>query len=419
MKTTLPDRKTNHYLLPSFFLSLCWGLAAAPPAFAEVSIEKRFYGVIEGAEQDKFKSVQNLDPFRRRTIDMKEIEAELEIYLGPQSKFEFEVEIEHGGTGTALEFDAFEEFGEFESEIERGGEVSLSEAYYEYSLGQEWDLVVGKAPLRLSLSSNHESPLEYAATTPSSLEGRMLPTDWTEPGLFIQYAPRWFSQDWKFRVGQVAGLNSEFFRKYSWIGGGHQRQFEGTNLDDVATTVNLQWGDFEDNTAVALGYYQGNSKNNRHKKDKLNVDARVTLWTAMASYRWNGLGVLAQALRGDLENSEAVATANATLGGLAKPKNFAALGAKAQADLVQLSYEFPQNWTLFVQQEKANTFAAIQGEIYADPRYDVQQWSYGLAHHWDNNSYLKAQFIKEKTQLEGLPETQKLIVQLGFDTGEF
>ena len=43
-----------------------------------------------------------------------------------QLEFEAEVELEHGGTGTSLELD-YEEFGEFEQEVSKGGEVALEE----------------------------------------------------------------------------------------------------------------------------------------------------------------------------------------------------------------------------------------------------------------------------------------------------
>jgi hypothetical protein len=39
---------------------------------------------------------------------------------------ELEVEFEHGGTGSALELE-YEEFGEFEQEVEKGGEVLVEE----------------------------------------------------------------------------------------------------------------------------------------------------------------------------------------------------------------------------------------------------------------------------------------------------
>ena len=38
-------------------------------------------------------------------------------------RLEAELEFEHGGTGITMEFDKLEEFGEFEMEVEKGGEV--------------------------------------------------------------------------------------------------------------------------------------------------------------------------------------------------------------------------------------------------------------------------------------------------------
>src|SRR5262245_54380322 len=53
---------------------------------------------------------------------------ELEQELPGDVELEAEVEFEHGGTGAAREVE-YEEFGEFETEVEKGGEVLVEELY--------------------------------------------------------------------------------------------------------------------------------------------------------------------------------------------------------------------------------------------------------------------------------------------------
>jgi hypothetical protein len=66
-------------------------------------------------------------PDKRNNIDLNRIVFEPEYAFSEKVKLEMEIEFEHGGTGATMEFDKFEEFGEFEMEIEKGGEVIIEE----------------------------------------------------------------------------------------------------------------------------------------------------------------------------------------------------------------------------------------------------------------------------------------------------
>ncbi len=384
-------------------------------AFDDISVKQRFVGLFELKEFDYFKTVQNLTPYRRRTLDMKEIEAEVEIKLTPYGVIEIEAEFEHGGTGSTIEFDNFEEFGEFENETEKGGEVAIKNVFYKRKISDSFSIIFGQAPLYISLNSALSEPATNASFTPSNLEQRMIPKSWTEMGLQIESR---FS-NFILRSGIVSGLNSEFFRKYSWVGGGHQKQFEKINIEDIAGFISFEYGDALRGRGLAMAYYRGNTKSNRYKKDKLTVDAHVTLATAMGSWSLGNFLITGEALRGDLENSEAVSIANSTLGGLAKPKNFASVGAKALLDVIQLRYSITEKLSLFGQWEHVNTFVESEGSIYSDPRYDIRQSGLGIMQIFDEIFFLKCQYYRESTALNGLDGTENYIVQVGFDTGDF
>lgn len=404
--------KNSFLAILLFFFS---GHALAEMDLSEVQVKKRFLGIIEGSKFDEFKTVQNLTPFQRTRLDLAELEAEFEIRLNDKSKIEFEAEVEHGGTGTAMEFDNFEEFGEFETETEKGGEVNIDEFFYQRRLADGLDLYVGKAPLYISLTSIADSPLDYPSVSPSLLEGRMIPVGWKEIGLQLHYR----LGDFTFRAAYVAGLNSEYFRTYNWVGGGYQRQFEGVNADDMSTNLGIEWGDVQQGRGLGVAMYQGSSGTNRYKKDKLNAPATVRLGSVMGAWRDYGFFLRGQALQGSLSDSEAVTLANTQLGGLANPVNFASLGSKARLESLQVGYEFPADWTIFYQKEHVNTFADAEGVIDKDPRYDVTQEGGGLMKKWDDICFVKLHYYKEATQLDGLPVTQNIRLQFGFDTGEF
>ncbi|HAG92331.1 MAG TPA: hypothetical protein DCL41_10680 [Bdellovibrionales bacterium] len=381
-------------------------------AQSEIQIRKRAYGVFEVRQFEEFKTVQDLTPESRRTLDLKEIEAEIEFLFDENNELEIELEYEHGGTGSSLEHDNFEEFGEFENEVERGGEVAISEAYYRTRLVDSTYLIIGKSKLYLSLNSAQESPMDSASPQFSNLEARMIPNQWKETG--VQVESRW--RDFVLRGGVVSGLNSEFFRKYNWIGGGHQRQFETMNADDLAALASVEYGDALRGRGLALGYYQGDTSRNRYKRGKLDARATVKIYSLMGSWSLGPVIASGQILRGELSDSEAVVTANNTLGGLAAPGNFGSIGSKANLESFQLRWDFLENWSAFALFEHVNTFAEVEGSVFADPRYEVQQQGLGIYHQW-SRCFWKLHGWQESTQLEGLPSTQTILFQFGFDTG--
>lgn len=399
-----------HFVTHSLFLVF---VSFPLHAQEEIRVKNRYYGVFEARQFEQFKNVQNLKPESRRVLDLREIEAEVELRLNPDDLIEIGVEYEHGGTGSTLEYDNFEEFGEFENETERGGEVAISEAFYRHRLFDGTYVTAGKAPLYFSLNSALDAPGDSSSSRMSNLEARMLPPEWKEVG--VQAESR--LGDFTLRAGLVSGLNSEFFRKYNWVGGGHQKQFERINADGLAGLLSLEYGDALRGRGVALGVYRGDAAGNRHKRDKLAGEAVVTLYSLMASWTLGPVVFTGQVLRGGLSHSEAVVAANNTLGGLAKPGNFGAIGSRAELEAAQLSWNFRPSWSVFAQYEHVNTFAGVQGSVFADPRYDVQQRGVGVFHHWDY-CFLKLQAWRETTRLEGLPATQTVLLQFGFDTKE-
>nr|BFD65639.1 hypothetical protein HAGR004_06610 [Bdellovibrio sp. HAGR004] len=375
------------------------------------------YGYISFSQGETFKTVQNLEPIVRRSMDLAEFAFEGEYHLNDSAKVEFEVEIEHGGVGTTVEFDPFEEFGEFEQEIEKGGEVVLKEIYYKKDFNKtNTTLKIGKFPLFISLGTVLSKPHRYPTILASDLEARMIPLGWTETGVSVEQKYRGFTG----RLSLVNGLNSEFFRSYSWVGGGYQRHFENMNADNLATVASIEWGSVAKGTGVAIAQYVGDTTDNRYKVDKLKVPGEVRITTVMGNYKWNGFGIAAEYIEGSLTNADKVSAANATLGGLAKPKAFAPLGSKARLESVQLSYDWAApGLTFYVKAEHVNTFADVMGNITKNPRYDVSRRSGGFMWMWDTAAFMKVQYSRDKTELQGLPETYQANVAFGFDLSAF
>ena len=99
-----------------------------------------------------------------------ELEGEMPAGLG----FEAEIEFEHGGTGAAFEVE-YEEFGEFEQEVEQGGEVFIEELYLRKNFGDWGKLKVGRFYIGYGLLSQLYKPSGYLAARRPESETMIIP----------------------------------------------------------------------------------------------------------------------------------------------------------------------------------------------------------------------------------------------------
>ena len=189
-------------------------------------MELEVYGAFHIRQFDYFKNALDLNPRQRRDLDLERVAFEPQFKFGSEWKIETEIEIEHGGVGTSMELDGFEEFGEFETELEQGGEVKLDKLEIEWAPATNLSYKTGLITVPVGMISQKHKPTEYFSVTRNRSEGRILPSTWRSVGLGLSG---------QIGVGDetqilhqtvlVQGLNSEFFRKYNWIQDGAGRKF--------------------------------------------------------------------------------------------------------------------------------------------------------------------------------------------------
>ncbi len=80
-----------------------------------------------------------------------------------------EIEFEHGGTESAVELEA-DEAGEYESEIERGGEVALEQFWLQKAFSDAFKVRTGMIIIPVGLTNGHHLPTEFF--TAYRMEGR-------------------------------------------------------------------------------------------------------------------------------------------------------------------------------------------------------------------------------------------------------
>lgn len=255
---------------------------------------------------------------RRLEFDTTRLVLELEQELPGELEIEAEVEFEHGGTGAAREVE-YEEFGEFETEVEKGGEVVVEELYIQRSFGRV-DAKVGRFYLALGRLSDYFRPTDYLGVTRSEAETLVTPAQWDEMGGSVTvHLPR------VTLTGQlVNGLDSTGFSSERWVASGHQAAFETIRASDLAAVARIDVAVLPGLDVGASGYVGGSSKN-RPKADLVatcsdpdtdNVapcgylSGTVTIADLHAFWRDRGVRGSAWGMWGHLENADLISQRN-------------------------------------------------------------------------------------------------------------
>ncbi|HRI33338.1 MAG TPA: hypothetical protein PLD02_06270, partial [Saprospiraceae bacterium] len=173
------------------------------------------------------------DSLKRNAIDNERFIIELRHQWLNKIALNAEIEFEHGGTGAELEFDRFEEFGEFEFDITKGGEVLLEQLNLEFSFKENLKVNVGRIKVPFGLMFKKDEPTDYLTAINSEMESQILPENWTENGIGVSgiLGKR---NNLKYHVSLVNGLDGSAFNSANWIKRGNQKRFEMVNAENFA-----------------------------------------------------------------------------------------------------------------------------------------------------------------------------------------
>lgn len=262
-----------------------------------------------------------------------------------------EIEFEHGGTGSTVELEA-DETGEYETEIERGGEVALEQFWLQKSFSPAFNVRAGMIIVPVGLTNSHHLPVEYFTAYRPEGENTILPCTWHEPGVEILGS----LGKWSYELMFLPGLDSDRFSTENFIqsGAGTPYEFEIANTYAGAFRV--------DNRSVkglrlGLSGYFGTSFRNSLTKNTRYKDCRGEVFIGSADFHYTGGGVVA---RGSfdythLNDSREITAFNKGSMSTASPSPHNSVGSDALAGSVELGYDIfsllsrrPQGQRLYV-----------------------------------------------------------------------
>lgn len=167
-----------------------------------------------------------------------------------------EIEFEHGGTESAVEIEN-EETGEYEQEIERGGEVALEQFWLQKSFSPKANLRMGHIVVPVGATNAHHLPTEFFTVFRPEGENTIIPCTWHETG--ISFWGR--SGKWGYEAQLIPSLNSTMFNMSGWAHDGSASAYEFRVANRLALAGRVDYYPFAGLRLSASGFV-GNTFNN-------------------------------------------------------------------------------------------------------------------------------------------------------------
>ena len=170
-----------------------------------------------------------------------------------------EIEFEHGGTGSAVEIEA-EEAGEYEAEVEKGGEVNIEQFWINKEfLDGKLNIKAGEIIVPVGYSNAYHEPNQFFTVYRPEGEATMMPNTWHQVGLSL-----WGRLgDWRYEAQLLSGLNSESFTAESFVHYGVTSPYEFKVANNYAGAVRLDNYSVKGLRIGLSGYYGYTFRNTR------------------------------------------------------------------------------------------------------------------------------------------------------------
>ena len=298
-----------------------------------------------------------------------------------------EVEFESGGTGTALELENTEN-GEYETEIEKGGEVAIEQFHITRLIAPEFNVRAGHLIVPVGLTNAHHEPNLFFGTVRPEGETTLLPSTWHETGLEFFGTFGKGTARFNYQAMIVAGLNANGFDRNTWAGGAKQGFFESDNFTAPAYVARLDWRGVKGLRVGASIYHCTNIGANSDKYQTYEQYGKIplTIWSADAQYTGKYVTARANIINGNLSKADKVSDANGKLSNKSPysrltpvAKRAVSYGGEVGINIAAItgSKKCPVLYP-FARYEYYNPQEKVAGKYTADQRLQTSMWVAGL-----------------------------------------
>ena len=317
-----------------------------------------------------------------------------------------EIEFEAGGTGTAYELENTEN-GEYETEVEKGGEVALEQFHITRLIHPAFNVRAGHLIVPVGLTNEHHEPINFFGTSRPEGETTIIPSTWHETGIeFFGTFGRDYTR-FNYQAQVVAGLNANGFDRNTWVASGKQGIFETDNFTSPAYVARVNYLGVPGLKVGGSFYYCHNTGANSDKPDTYkNIgDIPLRIYTADVQYKNKYVTARANLIYGNLGNSIQLSNANGKLSGLSPysrvtpiAKHAISCGGEVGLNLRSLCRDNEKVPVIypFVRYEYYNPQEDVLSPNTAELRNKVSMWTAGANWYALPNLVIKADYTTRK-----------------------
>ena len=314
-----------------------------------------------------------------------------------------EIEFE-AGVGSAVEIENSEN-GEYETEIEKGGEVALEQFHITRLIVPQFNVRAGHLIVPVGLTNAHHEPINFFGPSRPQAETSLLPSTWHETGieLFGSFGRRFTRFDYQLMV--VAGLNANGFDRNEWIIGGKAGYFETDNFTSPGYVARVDYSGVPGLRTGVSFYYCHDAGSNSDKEQTYASIGRVpvAIGTWDAQYRNRYVTARANLTYGYVGNSAALSEINRRLSNnspysrlIPIAKNALSYGVEAGLNLASVIGKGCPTIYPFARYEYYNPQCRGEGKQLMDKRLEVSQWQVGLNWFALPNLVVKGSYINRQ-----------------------
>lgn len=376
--------------------------------YAEVVFSRNFYS-------DDFARYAKPEQYKNQTghgtIDIPHFVLFMNYDFGKGWSLGTEIEFEHSGVGAAYELEA-EETGEYEQEIEKGGEITLEEMWIQKRFSPKINLRMGHMVVPIGGINAKHSPTSFFTNYRPEGERTILPSTWHQTGIGI-----WGNLGkWKYTALLLPGLDAYMFSDNRWIGKGATSPFEFKIANTYAAALRLDNYSVQ-GLQIGLSAYTGQSAGNTLKGNR-DINGTVRILSADFSFNKKDFRTRGGALVGWLTDSESISVANRrNRKGSPSPRtnvasqamNFWAEAGYNLLNLFEKTKNSPEKLYLFATCNYYDSMHKTQGRIPRSDRFERTYYATGLNYFPTKQIALKAEYGTRRFNSPYNPENSLLL----------
>lgn len=321
-----------------------------------------------------------------------------------------EIEFEHGGTESAIEIEE-EETGEYESEIERGGEVALEQFWIQKAFSPKFNLRLGHMVVPVGETNNNHMPTEFFTVYRPEGENTIFPCTWHETGISA------FGRvgDFRYEVMGIAGLDADRFGNKGWIHDGAGSPYEFKMATCYAGALRIDNYSIKGLRLSASGYVGNSATNTLNATGKYeNLKGTVTIGTFGFLYNDHNIIARGNFDYGHLSNSLEITKANvASRKDSPSPKtsiasDAIAVGCELGYDVFSLNKKLSssdQRFYVFGRYDYYDSMYKTVSSMADEPQWGRQKMTFGFNYYPMKEIVIKGEWSKRmfKSQFNDEP----------------